>query len=174
METAELYAPQRPVRPSVLHAWLLVLGVVPFMAGLYSLYNAFGVGLPFFGFLFLIYWAGILRQEPAQFLPSVIGGGGGILLGWTLVALPHFHGIPGTVAAGLVLAGILFCFMRAHLPWLCNNAMMLFLIVATIPDLDVSHTIATMIGSLLLGAGYMGAVSLLIRWIAARRGAKST
>ncbi|HEX7855766.1 MAG TPA: hypothetical protein VF503_18940 [Sphingobium sp.] len=168
-ETQHAQAAEPPHRPGIVQACLLVLGVVPFMAGLLSLYSVLGVGLPLFGFVFLLYWAGILRQEMAQFLPSVIGGAGGIILGWTLVTLPHVHPQLGVVAAGLVLAAILFCFMRGHLPWLCNNAMMLFLIVATIPELDVSRRIATMLLSLALGAGYMGAVACLILWIAARR-----
>ncbi len=160
-------------RPGVVQTCLLVLGVVPFMAGLYSLYTLLGIGLPYFGFLFLIYWAGILRQEPAQYLPSLLGGAGGIGLGWALVTLPHIHAPFGLIAAGLVLAGVLFCFMRAHLPWVWNNAAMLFLIVATIPDLNVGRTVFTMLCSLALGAGYMGAVALLVRWIVTRRRAKA-
>ncbi|WHO37242.1 hypothetical protein PMI04_011730 [Sphingobium sp. AP49] len=159
-------------RPSVLMAGLLVVGVVPFMAGLLALYAVLGVGMQYVGFFFLLYWAGILHQQPAQFLPSVIGGVGGLALGWVLLALPAVGAPGGKVAAGVILAAVLFCFMRGHLKLIFNNAMMLFLIVSTIPDLHVEQSIGIMIASLAVGATYMGGVAMLVSWIgfiAARR-----
>ncbi|MAC60008.1 MAG: hypothetical protein CMH85_17425 [Novosphingobium sp.] len=154
-------------RPGILAAGLLVAGVVPFMAGLLGLYALLGVGMPYVGFFFLLYWAGILHQDLSEFLPALMGSAGGLALGWLLLTLPVAHGLAGQAAAGLILAAILFCFMRGHLRMLCNNAMMLFLIVGTIPDLHADKTIAQMLASLAIGAGYMGAIAILIHGLRA-------
>jgi hypothetical protein len=154
-------------RPSVLVAALLVIGVIPFMAGLLALYTLLGVGMPYIGLFFLLYWAGILRQEPSQFLPSVTGALGGLGLGWLLLTLPAGGDLRGQLAAAAVLAAVLFCFMRGHLKILCNNAMMLFLIVGTIPNLQVERSLIEMMASLVISASYMGAVTIAIRLIGA-------
>lgn len=146
-------------------AGLLVAGVVPFMAGLLGLYALLGVGMPYVGFFFLLYWAGILHQAPAQYLPAVTGSVGGLGLGWALATLPAGGDLAGQSAAGLLLAAALFCFMRGHLKPLCNNAMMLFLIVSTIPELHVDQSIGEMMASLAVSAAYMGSIAYLIsRW----------
>lgn len=158
--------------PSVASTILLVLAVAPFMAGLLGLYAFLSIGMPYFGFLFLLYWAGILHQSAHAFFPSFLGGASGILLGLALVKLPQMGTVWGPALAAVLLAIVLFCFMRAHLSLLLNNATMLFLIVSTIPELHVTSTFGTMIASLTVGAAYMGTISLAIRWFGKRSARK--
>lgn len=160
-------------RPSISATILLLVGIVPFMAGLFGLYNVLGVGMPYVGLLFLLYWAAILRQEPATYLPSVFGGLGGILLGWLLVGMPLRVGQAGAIISYVALVAVLFCFMRGHARLVVNNATMLFLAVATIPELKVVGNAVLMAESLLLAAAYMGAVAVAMHVAAVRRAKKS-
>jgi MFS family permease len=160
-------------RPGVVQTLLLLAGVVPFMAGLFGLYSLLNVGLPLFGLLFLVYWAAILEQDFATYLPTVLGGLGGILLGWLLVDLPSRIGQPGTILSVAALAVVLFCFMRGQARLVVNNATMLFLTVATASELKVAGNALVMAQSLLLAAAYMGAIAGIVHLVAKRRAAKS-
>ena len=159
-------------RPGVAATLLLLAGVVPFMAGLFGLYALLHVSMPYFGLLFLVYWAAILGQDPQAYLPSVLGGLGGILLGWLLIAMPPLIRPIGTPLSLALLVVVLFCFMRGHARLLVNNATMLLLASATVPELNISRNIVVMVESFAVAAVYMGAVSLVARSIANRRGQK--
>jgi hypothetical protein len=137
---------------------LLLVGVVVFMAGLFGLYAALQIRMPFVGLLFLLYWGAIMRQDRASFLASVFGGVGGILLARLLLA-PPLAGTPGTIVSYGTLAAVLFCYMRGQASLVVNNSTMLFLAVSTIPELNVAKNVLTMTESLLLGAAYLGAIS---------------
>jgi hypothetical protein len=137
---------------------MLLAGVVVFMAGFFGLFRLLGVQ-PLCGLLFLVYWGAILHQERRAFVPAVLGGLGGILMSWLLLGLPPLVGQIGTVVSVVALALLLFSFMRGQMRWAVNNSTMLFLTVATIPELHVGKNAVGMAESLLLGAAYMGAVS---------------
>jgi hypothetical protein len=160
-------------RPGIGVTLLLLIGVVPFMAGLFGLYRLLGVGMPYIGLLFLVYWAAILRQAPAAYLPSVLGGLGGVLLGWLLVGLPPLIGPAGTIISLVALVATLFCFMRGQASLVVNNATMLFLTVATISELKIAANVIVMVESLLLAAAYMGAVAAIVHFTAKLRAKKS-
>jgi hypothetical protein len=160
-------------RPGIVATLLIIVGVVPFMAGLFGLYYWLGVGMPFLGLLFLVYWASILRQDTAAYLPSVLGGLGGILLAWLLIAMPPLVGQAGAVFSYVVLVAVLFCFMRGHARLFVNNATMLYLAIASIPELKIAKNVVAMAEALLIAAAYMGAVSLLSHVAAKRRARKS-
>lgn len=155
--------------PSVGLTLALLVGVVPFMAGLFGLYHLLGVGQQVFGLLFLVYWAAILQQDPKTYLPSVLGGLGGILLGWLLMGLPARIGQPGTILSVAVLVAVLFCFMRGQARLVVNNATMLFLTVATVSELKVAGEAVVMAESLLLAAAYMGVVAAIVHLVTKRR-----
>lgn len=159
-------------RPSISATILLLVGIVPFMAGLFGLYNVLGVGMPYVGLLFLLYWAAILHQDPKAYLPSLLGGLVGILLGWLLVGLPMGGGRAALIISYIALVAVLFCYMRGHARLVANNATMLYLLVATIPELKIAGNVAVMAESLLLAAGYMGAVSLAMHLINRYRAGK--
>ncbi|CAN7490402.1 hypothetical protein LJR225_003428 [Phenylobacterium sp. LjRoot225] len=164
--------PQASTRPSVGATLLLLVGVVPFMAGLFGLYHVLGVGLPVFGLLFLVYWAAILRQDPKAFLPTVLGALSGIILGWLLVGKPPLPEPAGMIIAFAALVAALFCFMRGQANLLVNNATMLFLTVATVSEMKVADNVVAMAESLLLAASYMGVISVVAHAVTKRFFAK--
>jgi hypothetical protein len=153
---------------------LLLLGAAAFMAALFGIYRVLGVGMPVFGLLFLVYWAAILRQERTLFLPSVLGGLVGILVAWLLVGVPQLIGHTGAVFAALALVVLLICFMRGIGALVVNNATMLFLTVATISELKIGANVCTMAASLLIGAGYMGAVAAAVHIVTNCRSNRTT
>jgi hypothetical protein len=155
-------------RPSVVATVLLLIGAVGFMAVFFGLYSVLRVQPVVFGLLFLLYWAAILRQDRGAFFPSALGGQGGILLGWLLICMPTLAGRAGSLISLSALAVALFCFMRGHARLVVNNATMLFLTVSTIPELNVSKDVVGMVQSLLLGAAYMGVVTVAADFVKKR------
>lgn len=151
--------------PTVGMTLLLLTGVAGFMAIFFALNQLLHVNIPAFGLLFLLYWAAILKQDLSAFLPSLFGGLMGILLGWMLVAVPSLVGDWGLAFSLATVAVVLFCFMRRHLVFIINDATMLFLTVATIPQIGVAKNAPMMAASLVIGAGYMGATTLAVSMI---------
>ncbi|HEX7823031.1 MAG TPA: hypothetical protein VF463_20725 [Sphingobium sp.] len=155
-------------RPAVLVTLAMLVGIVLLTGGLIGLYHLLGVGMPYFGFLFLLYWAAILKQVPMDFLPTVLGGLAGILLGWVLIALPALAGPVGIAVAVVLLVTVLFCYVRGQGLVVINNAMMLFLTVATISELNVAGNVKTMAVSFIIAAAYMGVITLAMHAVAKR------
>lgn len=164
-----------PGRPSVGATLLRLITVVPFLAGFFGLYNLLGVGMPYIGLLFVLYWAAFQHQQPAVYFPSVLGGLSGLLLAWLLVCLPPLIGPAGAIVSLGVLAVTLFCFMRGQASLVVNNSTMLFVTVATISELKIAEpgTFVVMVESLLLAAAYMGAVWAIGQVITKHRSKKS-
>ena len=154
---------QPPGRKSVLSTLLLLIGVAVVVGALMTLYSALGIGigLTAFGSLFLLYWAGLMHQSWADFLPSVIGGLLGIALAWLLTASPHIWGTSAVIAGFAVLAVVLFFYLRGEVRFVINNATMLFLILATIPELQVGANAPLMAASLAIGAAYIGVITVI-------------
>ena len=50
--------------------------------------------------MFLLYWAGMLRQDLRAFFPSLVGGLLGIGIGWQLIAIPPVAGLIGQIGLG--------------------------------------------------------------------------
>lgn len=151
----------------------VLAGTVVFVTVFLALYTALGVGAPYIGLLFLLYWAAIRHQEPAAYWPSVAGGVVGLATAWLLIALPPRLGLPGSLVSYGVLGVVLFCFTRGQLRLVANHATLLFVLVAAIPELGVVRNIVAMIESLLLGAAFMGGVSLILRAVQRRLGSRS-
>lgn len=152
-------------RPNVIMTLVLLVGTVGFMAIYFGLYRLLGVDMPYFGLLFLVYWAAILQQKLEMYFPAVLGSLTGILLGWIAVVVPSLVGSAGLLVSAGAVAAVLFCFMRGHANLIVNNATMLFVTVATIPDVHIANNAVTMVKSLLLGAIYMGAVTLAVSFL---------
>lgn len=150
---------------SALSTIVLLAGVAVVVGTLMAIYGALGIGigLTAFGSLFLLYWAGLLHQSWSEFLPSLVGGWLGIALAWLLTASPQIWGTPAAVAGFVVLGVILYFYLRGEGRAIVNNASMLFLILATIPELQVRGNALIMAASLTIGAIYIGAISLIAR-----------
>ncbi|HEX7857749.1 MAG TPA: hypothetical protein VF503_29070 [Sphingobium sp.] len=161
-----------PPAPSVLVTLAMLAAIVPFVAGMIGLFVLTGAGFPYFGFLFILYWAGVMRLEPAEFLPSVLGSLCGIGLAWLLIALPSIAGLPRQVIGGVALAGTLFCLLRGQAHIIINNAVMLFLTVSAISELEIAKNVWMMVASTLIGAAYMGILVFTMRAVGKRASRK--
>ena len=157
------------IRPSVLTAVLTVLAIVPFIGLLMLIYHLLGLNAPYFGFIFLLYWMAIEHTDPSKFVPSLVGGLCGIGIGWILLTVPDRYGTPGMAAALALIATVLFLFTRQQGKIAINNATMVYLSIATIPELRITQNAPAYAASLLVGALYSGAFVALGRWLAARR-----
>jgi hypothetical protein len=153
-----------PDKKGSLSTILLLVGVAIVVGGLLALYGALGfsIGLTAFGSLFLLYWAGIQHQAWGEFLPSLVGGLVGIGLAWLLLTAPTLWGSAGAAASFAVLAVVLYFYLRGEGRLVVNNASMLLLLVATIPELRVGETAPKMAAALVIGAIWIGTIS----WIA--------
>lgn len=158
-------------KPSAASTLLLLVGVAIVVGGLLALYHALGISIAMtaFGSLFLLYWAGIQHQSWPQFLPCLIGGTVGIALAWLLVEGPVRFGSVGLAGSLLVLIGVLFFYLRGEFGLLFHNGSMLFLLVATIPELRVGTQAPVMILALAIGAAWIGVVSYIAAQVRARR-----
>ena len=143
----------------------MLLGTVVFMSAFLGTYKLLGVGVPHIGLFFLLYWAAMLHQDFKQYLPSVCGGVVGLVLGWLLTAMPVLHGQAGMIGAYGALGVVLFCFIRGQALLFVNNATMLFVLLAVIPEAQVAVHIAEMLKSLLLAAAFMGLVAWALRLV---------
>jgi hypothetical protein len=158
-------------RPSVLSGIVGVLGIIPFIGLLMFIYHSLHIDVSYFGFLFLLYWMAIRQQAGAEYLPAVLGGLCGIGLAWILLTVPGMLGVAGYVIGLTLLAVVLFLYIRRQALLVVNNAMMLFLAVAAIPEIKVSQNAPMFEASLLVSALYCGAFVAGMNWIAKRRAA---
>ena len=128
---------ERRKMPGVVISVVTLLGTVVFMGAFMATYQALGVGVPYVGLFFLLYWAAMLHQDPAQYLPTVLGGLVGIGLAWLLMALPPLYGQAGFYGSYAALGLVLFCYIRGQALYFVNNGTMLFVLLAVIPELNV-------------------------------------
>lgn len=161
-----------PAAPGVKIALLMVLGTIPFIGLLLLAYHLLGISMAYMGFLFLLYWMGIMRQSMADFVPALAGGLGGIALSWLLIGLPAIAGPIALYGAGALLAAIIFFFIRGQFRLLINNAMMLYLTVATIPDLRIAEKAPEMAAALVVAAAYCVMAAQVTNRVMARRQTK--
>ncbi len=159
----------QPVRPSVIVALLVLAGTVVFMSLFFGLYKLLGVGAPSMGLLFLLYWAAMLHMDFSVYPRSIIGAVIGTLLAWMLITLPVMDGVRGTLVSYSALGIVLFCYTRTQATLFVNNGTLLFVLVATIPELQVTHNVVQMELSVLLAAAFMGIVAWLIQVVRSRR-----
>ncbi|HTH28769.1 MAG TPA: hypothetical protein VL918_09905 [Sphingobium sp.] len=160
-----------PMAPSAKIAALLVLATVPFVGLLLTIYHLLGITTVNLGFLFMLYWMGILNQSMKDFVPSLLGGLGGIGMGWVLLGLPVIAGPLATYGGAAVMALIIFFFMRGQFRFIINNGMMLYLTVVTIADVGIARKAPEMAAALLVAAAYCYVATLAMGWFTARRAA---
>lgn len=164
---------EAPAQPSVMIGLLMVLGSVPFVGALLLAFHLLGIGMVYMGFLFLLYWMGIMQQSMKAFVPSLVGGLAGIGMAWLLLALPEIAGPIALYGAGALLAAAIFCLIRGQFGLVVNNSMMLFLTVATIPDIKIADNVLEMTAAVLVAAGYSFAFATMLGWIMARRASRA-
>ena len=144
---------------------LVLVGTVVFMSAFMATYKALGVGMPYVGLFFLLYWAAMLHQDFKQFLPTVFGGLVGTGLAWLLMAMPHLQGQAGSLGAYGALGVVLFCYISGRALLFVNHGTMLFVLLAIIPEARVENNVVVMMKSLVLAAGFMGVVAVALRQV---------
>ena len=154
-----------PQRLGVVITVVVLLGTVVFMSAFLGTYKLLGVGVPYVGLFFLLYWAAMLHQDFRQYLPSILGALLGTVLGWALIAMPHLHGLAGSVGSYAALGAVLFCYISNRFPLFVSHGTMLFVLLAVIPPANVAVNIVEMIKSLLLAAVFMGVVAWGLRLV---------
>lgn len=158
-----------PAGPSAGKAALMVLGTVPFVGLLAAIYHLLGITAINLGFLFMLYWLGILGQSMKDFAPALIGALGGIGMGWVLMGLPAIAGPVATYGGAAVMALIIFFFIRGQFRFIINNAMMLYLTVVTIADVGIAQKAPDIAAALLVAAAYCYVAMRAMGWFTARR-----
>jgi hypothetical protein len=164
---------EAPARPGVMTTLLMVIGVIPFIGLLVLIYHLLGIGAVYMGFLFLLYWMGMMHQSMPAFAPALTGSVGGLGMAWILLGLPAIAGPAALYGSVALLAASLFCLVRGQATLLVNNAMMLCLTVATVPALKVETNIGDMLAALLVAAAYSFAFTQAFNWLTARRQSKA-
>jgi hypothetical protein len=160
---------EAPAQPGAKIALLMVIGTIPFIGLLVLIYHLLGIGAVYMGFLFLLYWMGMMHQSMQAFAPALTGSVGGLGMAWILLGLPAIAGPAALYGGFALLAAILFCLVRGQATLLVNNAMMLYLTVAAVPALKVGTNVADMLAALLVAAAYSFAFTRALNWLTARR-----
>lgn len=163
-------APQVPVITAI----LTVIALIPLVGAYLFLTNQAGVSLfAFAGFLFLLYWTGIKQFATAEFVPSLVGSVGGVVLAYLVGALPLMLGNIGLIMVALLVGGSLYLLVRNQAYVLVNYAFMLFLTIGTSFTFKAQSDYIAATIAILLAAAYSGGLLLMMKAIGARR-AKAT
>jgi hypothetical protein len=155
---------------SPMQALIILVAIVPIIAGLIVLSQVAGVGkFLFVGFVFVLYWTGIKAMAPAEFVPSLAGALGGLALAYLIHALPPAFGLAGVilVAAAILLAIYLLVLGRASV--LINNAFMLVLTVATCSAFKTDRDYAAAAIAIIISALYAGGLVFGAKAMSSRR-----
>lgn len=153
--------------PGIGKSILITLGILVIVAILLGIYKLLGIEPFFAGFFFALYWTGLKGGDFREFLPSVVGGLGGLGLAAALHHLPQLHGAAGLSAALGAIVLAIFLQVRGTLPVLINMAFMLFLTVGTIPAVSNMEDYPGMALALVVTAAFAGG----LLWLAGRIGA---
>lgn len=143
---------------------LMILLYVVAAIGVYiGIARALGVQTLYGGFLFSLYFGAIKTLDPPEFLPSVLGSVGGVLVASLSHILPVQFGAAGyAVALVAIMIGV-YASIMGWVPILINNAFLLFLTVATIPALQAEADFTGAAASVLIVAAMMGGLVLALR-----------
>lgn len=158
---------------SVPKAALVTVAVLVVVAILIGIYTLLGIEPLFAGFLFALYWTAIKHADFKEFMPSLIGGLGGLALAAALHHLPQIYGTPGLVAALAAIVVAIFVQIRNSAPLLVNAAFMLYLTVGTIPAVGAMENYPGMAFALVVGAAYCGGLIWLMGRLSGAGKAKS-
>jgi hypothetical protein len=142
----------------------VLLGVIVAVAALIGIGMALGLSALYGGSLFVLYWIGLHQARPAAFVPALAGALGGLAVSWVLI-------LPGggmALGLGLVVLAV-YAKIMGYLPILVNNALMLFLVLGTIPVLAHAATLAQIARAVVVAAAYTGGLTLLAHRLLARR-----
>ena len=156
---------------------VLVL-LIAALAGYVAAGSALGLKSLFPGTLLLFYWAAVKHFEMRELPAATLGALGGVLNASLFVILIPVMGQGiAALCALLLLAVALYCLLVGWLPHIFNNAYMLLITVASIPEILGTGRFAGMALAVLFGAAYFGGLvglPILIKHIQTSRSLTSS
>lgn len=148
--------------PSVAKSILITVAILVIVALLVTIYTLLGIEPLFAGFLFALYWTAIKGGDFKEFLPTLVGGLGGLGLAAALHHLPLIYGPNGLYAALAAIVLAIFLQVRNTVPVLINTPFMLYLTVGTIPAVGKMEDYPGMAFALLIAAAFAGGLMWLM------------
>ncbi len=170
MATIPEAAPPAPV--GNVQALVITLVLIPLIGIYIAIGASIGIAPLFAGFLFILYWTSFKHMATSELLPGITGSLAGLGIASLLHTLPIQFGTVGMVVPLLLILVSIYLLIRNMVPFVVNSAMMLFLTIGTIPELQAVPFIE-LAGSVLLGAAYAGGLYLLITRVVAARAARA-
>ncbi|TZG29061.1 hypothetical protein [Sphingomonas montanisoli] len=145
--------------PSALKAAIIVVVLIPLVAGYMILGSTIGVVHLWSGFLFTLYWSAIHAANPTAYWPDLCGA----LMGVGYAFLCHWLPLQGT-AGGIALLAILcvttWLLIQGKVSLVINLGLMLFLTVCTIPMVGETNDHLNIAIGVVYGAAYSGLLFL--------------
>lgn len=161
-------------KPTPLQALGMLGGVMLLVGGYLTLLGLLHNIEFYTGFVFLLGWM-VLEQGRLERLPhAMLGSAFGLALGFVLKLLVAQFGATGGFLFGALMLPILFCQFLGWLPLLINMTAMTFLLVVTIPHVQMHADFGAAAIALLVGVAYFGLLLGGGRWLWARRSAAAT
>lgn len=139
---------------------LLIWSAVVIVVGAFiAMTSALGIKNAWAGFLFLFYWGGIDQVQVNRLLPNMVGALTGLAISYLLWLLPaQLGGIGVAICLGIIGLSI-YCLIMDWLPVAINLMTMLFLTVATVPQIQAGFDVADLFMSLTLGVVFFGSLA---------------
>lgn len=139
----------------------LLLAIVV-IATFITMSAALGITDVWVGYLFALYWAGLQRNDFKKLRDSFVGAAFGLTAAYLVFAMPVQY---GKVASVLCMLGVIFMVFSQMMRWFAmfvNMSTMLFMLVATIPSIQVVERYPLLLVALAEGALYF----VLVIWVA--------
>ena len=163
-ERNDILAERQSTHPAPAQAVLVILALVPIIGIFYAIGSALGVAsFLFFGFIFVLYWAGIKGMNPAEFAPALCGSLGGLGMAFLLHSLPTVLGMAGMAIAvtGVVVA--IYLLIRGQASLIVNNAFMLLLTLGNPIIFERDADFAAAAVAIVTAAAYVGGLAFLMK-----------
>ncbi len=156
-------------KPTPLQALGMLGGVILLVGGYIALLGLLSNIEFYTGFTFLLCWM-VLEQGRLDRLPhAVLGALFGLALGLALKLLVARFGATGGSLFGALMLPILYCQFLGKLSLLINMTAMTFLLVVTIPHVQMHADFGAAAIALLVGIAYFGLILGGGRWLWAKR-----
>ena len=158
-----------------LMALAVLAGLVAFIIIYEVLATFLHIAPTFPAFLMLFYWAAVKHLAIRELPGAALGSLGGVLNAALFAILPPVLGPAGILVALLIVLVALYLLLVGWAPMVFNNAYMLLLTAAGIPEVLSAGRFVGMALSVLLGAAIFGAVvglPVLVQRSRARRGSE--
>lgn len=153
---------------------LALIGINVGVAAYVALCDMFGFTAHWTGFLFGLYWGAFEQMKPERLLASIGGPVLGLLLAYLLKFMPLWMGPVGLGIAVVAIFFVLYCLLMQWLPLIVNSGTMLFLLVATIPEMQKHGDFMHMFACLAIGIAFLAGLYAILTRIQKRSAKAAT